>query len=65
MSEAAIQHFVSQSFTLDCGVTLPEVSIAYQTYGERFDGNGEGRKRDVVLVSTCFGEVVSWPPNSG
>ena len=56
-AEAAVQYFRSKDFALDAGVQLPELVVAYQTYGERKDVNGQ--VRPVVLVSTCFGEVVS------
>ncbi len=56
VSEAPIQYFKSKDFALDCGKTLPELSVAYQTYG-KVEGS-DGQKRPTVLVSTCFGEVV-------
>jgi homoserine acetyltransferase len=59
-SDVPVQYFKTANFLLDCGTTLPELVVAYQTYGKRFDG--DGRKKRAVLVSTCFGEVVStWP----
>jgi hypothetical protein len=54
--EEPVQYFKSPNFPLDCGTTLPELVVGYQTYGARHDD--EGTKRRVVLVSTCFGEMV-------
>lgn len=50
MSAAKIQHFKSKDFTTQDGVTLPEIVLAYETYGELKPGAKN------VLVSTCFGE---------
>jgi hypothetical protein len=55
-TEAMAQYFKTREFALDCGTTLPELVVAYQTFGAR--AHADGRKRRVVLVSTCFGEVV-------
>lgn len=50
MSAAKIQHFQTKNFTTQDGVTLPEITLAYETYGEIKPGAKN------VLVSTCFGE---------
>lgn len=56
MADAPIQRFSTPPFGLDAGVTLPAVVVAYKSFGSASDGvNG----KPVVLVSTCFGEVVS------
>jgi hypothetical protein len=55
-TDAAIQHFKAPDFKLDCGTTLPELVVAYQTHGAR--AGADGKKRPAVLVSTCFGEMV-------
>jgi hypothetical protein len=54
--ERPVELFKSPNFPLDCGTTLPELVVGYQTYGARHDDSG--MKRRVVLVSTCFGEMV-------
>jgi homoserine acetyltransferase len=54
--EEPVHLFKSPNFPLDCGTTLPELVVGYQTYGARHDD--EGTKRRVALVSTCFGEMV-------
>jgi homoserine acetyltransferase len=56
-SSTSVKLFKSPDFALDCGTTLPEVVVAYQTYGKRV--GADGAKHRAVLVSTCFGETVS------
>lgn len=58
MTEAvAIKDFKHKNFKLDCGVTLPELVVAYQTFAPR--ETKDGQLKPTVLVSTCFGEIVS------
>lgn len=53
-SEPPTQFFTTLDFPTDSGVKLPLLKLAYKTYGVLQAGHHR-----VVIVSTCFGEVVS------
>ncbi len=44
------QTFVIKDFALQCGVTLPEARLVYQTYGEL-----QSDRRNVILYPTSYG----------
>lgn len=56
-TQTKIEYRTFPNLKLDAGVVLPEATIAFRQYGQRH--NAEGGRNKVVLVSTCFGEMVS------